>query len=625
MNAELLCMGCMEEKGAASICPHCGREEITTPESPYCLAPRTVLQEQYLVGRALGYGGFAVTYLGWDLNLARKVALKEYFPGGIATRGTGTKSITPYTGQANQDFSYGLEKFLEEARVLARFQNHPEIISVLNFFRANNTAYLVMEYLEGTTLKDYLATNADKISYEAAIKLMLPVMDALRQVHRAEILHRDISPDNIYITRAGQVKVLDFGAARFALSDRSQNLSVILKTGYAPEEQYRSKGKQGPWTDVYAVGATLYRAITGNIPPSAPDRLDEDDIERPSALGTVIDERSENALMKALAVRAADRFQSIEDLQAALTVGASSPVEEGPRNFDGATRIVRDKETSTYAEPPVAAEGSRAPVASGAVPKWLWVGGVALSLLIVAGITIKNREPQPPELPKQQITSTPIKETGAVPSPNVPPGAAPASPVTVPNMLGRWQAVINDGRRSWTCVSENFPSGEYRFLANCPPPLANERGRGELSADGKWKLQANSGRTDFGTYRVISPNQVEMTGQLGTAMWTKVQTASRQTSHGQAVTAPARSFREPQRGQSLSNPVEDDWQRRDAERRLIVEEQRRERQEAIERQRQAQIEQQQQRQREYQERQGQRQQEQIIQEGTRAIERLFRR
>jgi hypothetical protein len=215
-----------------------------------------------------------------------------------------------------------------------------------------------------------------------------------------------------------------------------------------------------------------------------------------------------------------------------------------------------------------------------------------------------------------------VKATEPQPSPNIPSGAAPAA--TVPNLTGRWQTIINDGRRSWTCISENFSNGDYRFSAGCPPPFTNERGRGELTADGTWKLEATSGRTDSGTYRVISPNQIEMTGRLGTAVWSRVQTPSRQVPQAQGVTAP-RVSREPLRAQPLANPAQEDWQRQDAQRRALLEEQRRQRQEALERQRQVQLEQQQQRQREYQERQAQRQQDQILQEGAKVIQRLFHR
>ncbi len=321
MSPELLCMGCMAESGGEPFCRYCGRAANEPAASLLHLPPRTVLHNQYVLGRALGHGGFGITYLAWDLNLARRLAVKEYLPGGMGVRGTGSLEVTPYSGQMDA-FRWGLEKFLEEARVLARFQNQPGIVAVLNFFRENGTAYLVMEYLNGITMQEYLNRGNGKIEPAVALRIMMPVIDALREVHKMDVLHRDISPDNIYLCDSGQVKVLDFGAARYALSQQSRSLSIILKEGYAPEEQYRTKGKQGPWTDVYATAATLYRAITGVIPPPALDRKESDELIAPSALGVSIDAQFEQALLRGMAVRAADRFASMEEFQAAIANGA---------------------------------------------------------------------------------------------------------------------------------------------------------------------------------------------------------------------------------------------------------------------------------------------------------------
>jgi serine/threonine protein kinase len=314
MNAEDLrdlCMGCLAERGGQIICRTCGWREGAMPASPLYLTPRTILNEQYLVGRVLGHGGFGITYLGRDLSLGVRVAVKEFFPGLVATRHQGSPQVTSYSNQARSHYEYSLEKFIEEARALARFQDHPNVVTVVNFFHANGTAYIVMKYLEGKTFKEYLVEAGGKIPYELACRILIPVMDALRELHGAGLLHRDISPDNIYLTTSRQVKLLDFGAARYAMGEHSQNLSLILKPGYAPEEQYRSGGKQGPWTDVYALGATFYLAITGQMPPQALDRLETDVLPRPSELGVEIPTKGEDALMKALAVRAANRFQDV--------------------------------------------------------------------------------------------------------------------------------------------------------------------------------------------------------------------------------------------------------------------------------------------------------------------------
>jgi len=309
-----LCPGCFSDKGGWDSCPSCGYEERDIETSLY-LPPRTILAEKYIIGKVLGQGGFGITYLGWDLNLNMKLAIKEFFPQGLVTRLPGQSKVASFTDAENQDFDYWLERFLREARTLVQFEQHPNIVSVRDFFKANNTAYMIMSYVEGMTFDQYLARAGGKLPYDKAIEVMMPVMDALREVHEVGVMHRDISPDNIFIDSKGRVVLIDFGVARQEISDKSKSLSVILKAGYAPEEQYRSRGKQGPWTDIYAVGATLYRAITGKTPPEAMDRLDENDLKPPSELGCEIDPGLEKVLLKALAVKAADRFQTVDELQ----------------------------------------------------------------------------------------------------------------------------------------------------------------------------------------------------------------------------------------------------------------------------------------------------------------------
>jgi serine/threonine protein kinase len=276
------------------------------------------LNNRYVIESVLGHGGFGITYAAHDKTLDVRVAIKEYLPRQLATRGEGQTQVSVFTGEARQQYDYGLRKFLEEARSVARFANHPNVVSARDYFEENGTAYMVMEYVEGVTLKEYLEKKGGRISFEEARGIMMPVMDALREVHQAGMLHRDISPDNIYITTAGQVKVIDFGAARYFAGEQSKSLSVILKSGYAPEEQYRSSGKQGAWTDVYGTGATLYRLISGKTPPDALDRLHHDTLKPPSNLGILIPRQAEQALLKGLSVAAKNRFSTIEQFQGAL-------------------------------------------------------------------------------------------------------------------------------------------------------------------------------------------------------------------------------------------------------------------------------------------------------------------
>jgi serine/threonine protein kinase len=324
MNTQTLCVGCMENDSGLPECPTCGRPFALEPRSPLQLRPRTLLRDQYLIGRALGDGGFGITYLSWDLGLESRLAIKEYMPNGVAGRSGGESKVVPYTEQTKQEFEWGLDRFLEEARTLKKFSNHPGIVSVDTVFKDNGTAYLVMEFLDGVTFEEFLARRGGRITFETAMRVVLPAMDALAAVHAEGILHRDISPDNIYLTRAGKVKLIDFGAARNALGQKSRNLSIILKEGYAPEEQYRASGIQGPWTDVYAMAATLYHAITGKIPQPALDRQAGDKLQWPSQLQIQIEPQVEAALMKALSIKANERFQSMEDFKAALTGSTTS-------------------------------------------------------------------------------------------------------------------------------------------------------------------------------------------------------------------------------------------------------------------------------------------------------------
>lgn len=319
--APALCLGCMSPDAGARFCPHCGWKRGATAESLLHLEPGSLLHNSYLVGRVLGQGGFGITYLGWDLQLQRKVAIKEYLPQSIASRLPRSTTVAPSTVHQQADFEYGLRSFMSEGKTLARFSEHPCIVSVLSLFEENRTGYLVMGYLTGQTLSQSLSQVGGRISYEAALGVMMRVLDGLREVHAHGLLHRDISPDNIYLTEQGPVKILDFGAARLAVGERSQNLSVILKEGYAPEEQYRRSGNQGPWTDIYAAAATLYRSITGVIPPPALDRLAQDQLVRPSAYCTDLPREVEAAILRGMAVHASERHQSVESFQESLLGG----------------------------------------------------------------------------------------------------------------------------------------------------------------------------------------------------------------------------------------------------------------------------------------------------------------
>ncbi len=310
-----ICYGCMTMQ-SREICPLCGYDR-NQEVSPVYLKPGAMLAKKYLIGKVIGHGGFGITYLAYDTVLGIKLAVKEYLVQDYASREPGGR-VVAHAGEAKERFEEGIKRFLEEARNLARFEGNPGIVSVRDFFRANGTAYLVMTYLEGMNLRQHLAEKGP-MPYERVRQELLPVITgALTAVHSVGMLHRDISPDNIFLTSQGHVRIIDFGAARQIMGG-AKSMSIILKPGYAPEEQYRSHGKQGPWTDVYAVAATVYRAITGKVPPESLDRLETDNLEPPSKY-CAIPPAQEQVLLKAMSVKAENRYQTMLEFYNAILI-----------------------------------------------------------------------------------------------------------------------------------------------------------------------------------------------------------------------------------------------------------------------------------------------------------------
>ena len=328
-----ICYGCFHEiNDTAGVCPFCGADSGLRNESKYpnALPCGYVLIDKYVIGHVLGQGGFGITYIAKDMASGSLVAVKEYFPDTMASRNASLR-VHPYNKQRSENFVYGRERFLEEAKTLAEFISSPNIVGVLSLFEDNGTAYYVMEYLKGTSFKSYLQSKGGKISWEEAYRILSPVMDALSVVHAKGIIHRDVTPDNIAITEDGTVKLLDFGAARYSIGEQSKSLDVILKHGFAPYEQYMRHSRQGPFTDVYSLAASFYCAITGEIPPESVERLDDDTLKAPSELGISIPAKAEAALLKALAVRSSDRFQTVDEFKYAILHGSRTRDENRRR------------------------------------------------------------------------------------------------------------------------------------------------------------------------------------------------------------------------------------------------------------------------------------------------------
>ena len=313
-----LCYNCFQERETQEgPCPYCGFDLAENEKKfPVALRAGIVLNGRYIIGRVLGQGGFGITYLAWDTKLEARVAVKEFMPNEIATRVGTTVSVA--VESRTEDFTYGAERFQEEARTLAKFMGQPNIAGVTDYFDENDTSYFVMDYIEGISFKTYIANHGGKVSVEEALNVMIPVLRALTAVHAEGFIHRDVTPDNIYITKDGIVKLLDFGSARYSIGDKSKSLDVILKVGYAPKEQYIRRSRQGPFTDVYSCAACFYAAITGFLPPESLERMDEDTLVPISQCGIDIPEYLDKAILKGLAVQPEDRFQSAAEFLDAI-------------------------------------------------------------------------------------------------------------------------------------------------------------------------------------------------------------------------------------------------------------------------------------------------------------------
>lgn len=295
-----------------------------------CLKPGVILKERYKIEEVIGAGGFGITYRAWDPLLQSYVAIKEYYPSGIATRSADSSKVCVPVGQEQREYHRGRIRFLKEAQDVARFQLEPNIVSIYDYLEENDTAYMVMEYLHGCTLKQYIREHGGRLDTDHILHICLSVLDALAVVHKAGMIHRDISPENIFICEDLTVKLIDFGAAKQVYLDGEQTMSVVLKPGYAPPEQYAKKDKQGPWTDIYALGATLYFAATGEKPEESFGRVLEDTIKPVCEVNPEIPRAMSQVIMRAMSVKIEDRYQTVEAMREALLAGEGQNAQMEP-------------------------------------------------------------------------------------------------------------------------------------------------------------------------------------------------------------------------------------------------------------------------------------------------------
>lgn len=311
-------------------------------KNSYSLQRNTGLIGRYVIQEVLGQGGFGITYLGIDKLYGNKVAIKEYYPQKIAMRKAQYEDVVTVTSiEEKNNYNKGKKRFLDEAQVMARFNQNEGIVKILDFFEANNTAYIVMEYLEGITLKQYLGKYG-VIQFRNLIEMMLPLREALIEIHSQGLIHRDISPDNIMVQHNGKLKLMDFGAARDYTESGNKSLTVILKSGYAPPEQYQTHGVQGPWTDIYALCATIYKCLTGITPPDAIARVMDDKFKEPDQLDGKLSPDIKKILWKGMNIFPEERYQDIgefgEDVYDALFI----PEENKKLDLDNEKNIDED-------------------------------------------------------------------------------------------------------------------------------------------------------------------------------------------------------------------------------------------------------------------------------------------
>ena len=359
---------------------------------PLALPDGTVLAGQYIIEKVLGQGGFGITYEATDHKTGGKVAVKEFFPDAMATR-THQTTVLPFSGERGESYEYGKTCFLQEAETLAQFIGNENIVRIYSYFEENGTAYFVMEYIEGISFDEYIKQQGGRVSFEEAVRFLVPVMDALAVVHARGIVHRDVTPDNIYITKEGVVKLLDFGAARYSLGDKSRSLDIVLKHGFAPKEQYARRGKQGPFTDVYSLGATFYFALTGKRPPDSIERMDEDDLVPPSVLGVEISRAAEDAILMALNVSPTDRYQNMTAFKnAMLYTSHGDPVS------------VAEQAPAAVSSPVLPDEKGAGGTKAASKKIWAAAAGGAAAVLVLVGIAviiITGRKTEPTLLSKE--------------------------------------------------------------------------------------------------------------------------------------------------------------------------------------------------------------------------------
>ena len=496
------CFGCMEEIQGYP-CPHCGFDPRSVKGIEYALPMGTILAGKYLVGRVLGQGGFGITYVGWDIALERKVAIKEYYPSGQVSRNPGSRGLTWYTSvQSQQAKQNGTQIFLKEARKMSKVDDIPNVVRVRDLFQENETAYIVMDFVEGETLKARLEKTGP-LPWEQAKGIFLPAIQAMEQVHQAGLVHRDISPDNLMLTPDGKVKILDLGAAKDLSVNNGASSMQVAKGGFSPFEQYTQRGSSGPWTDVYAMAATVYYTLTGKLPPVATDRVVEDTISWDEPGLKALSAQALEALQKAMVISAKNRMQSMEELEKGLysttvkpePTPAPQPMQETRPEPQPASEVKPESQPEQESKPKSQPTPEPAPQAqSGPKPeagkksgKKLWIAAAAVIAVVLCGALVWANANKPAD----DTNTAAFAATTPTTVPTVATTAAPtaAAPVSIPSPATSQSLTEEYGRKKVVAAGDHFavgikPDGSCIAAGNPKPYVSSWTGMCSLSACG---------------------------------------------------------------------------------------------------------------------------------------------
>ena len=500
------CFGCMEEIQGYP-CPHCGFDPRSVKGIEYALPMGTILAGKYLVGRVLGQGGFGITYVGWDIALERKVAIKEYYPSGQVSRNPGSRGLTWYTSvQSQQAKQNGTQIFLKEARKMSKVDDIPNVVRVRDLFQENETAYIVMDFVEGETLKARLEKTGP-LPWEQAKGIFLPAIQAMEQVHQAGLVHRDISPDNLMLTPDGKVKILDLGAAKDLSVNNGASSMQVAKGGFSPFEQYTQRGSSGPWTDVYAMAATVYYTLTGKLPPVATDRVVEDTISWEEPGLKALSAQALEALQKAMVISAKTRMQSMEELEKGLysttvkpePAPAPQPMQETRPEPQPASEVKPKSQPEQESkpksqptpEPAPQAQSKPKPEAGKKSGKKLWIAAAAVIAVVLCGALIWANANKPADDTNTAAFAATTPTTAPTTVPTVAATAAPTTemPISIPSPATSQSLAEEYGKKKVVAAGDHFavgikPDGSCIAAGNPKPNVSSWTGMCSLSACG---------------------------------------------------------------------------------------------------------------------------------------------